>query len=53
MSCFVSCALLAVLALLVCTTRADCLETLIATAHVPLFLLGAAIVLVGSLVRSW
>jgi hypothetical protein len=51
MSCLVSCALLTVLALLVCTTRANCLGV-IATAYVHLFLLGAAIVLVGLLVRS-
>jgi hypothetical protein len=52
MSCLVSCALLLVLALWVCITRANCPANVIAAAHVHLFLFRAASVLVGLLVGS-
>jgi hypothetical protein len=52
MRCLVSCALLTVLVLLVCTTRATCPANVIAAGHVHLFLFRAARVLVGLLVRS-
>jgi hypothetical protein len=52
MRCVVSGALLIVLALLVCATSTNCPANAIAAAHVHLFLLGAASVLMGWLVRS-
>jgi hypothetical protein len=52
MTCLVSGALLAVLALLVCTTSANGPATAMAAAHVHLFLFRAASVQMGLFVRS-